>query len=349
MEFLLVFLVAYSCGALFQWWRVPAGQLLGALFATGLFNIFAYEVVYTPEIKFVSRVLAGIMIGMRIQPEDVHHLKSMYRPLGLLTVGMLVYTTVLAYFLHIYAGMDMTTALFACVPGGVSDIALIAEEYGANMPQVALVQTVRMLTIVLLYPHVVSAMTKTERGHRAEGARVNAFRFEKISEERVLEGVRTFIYAGFGGGICGYLNLPAGEMMGAMVVTLLLKLRYHRGYFYAPLSRIEHGLAGIIIGSSVTRNTLFELWGILDVTMVSVVFVLLFGGIMAYLFYRLYGENKVTSILAVAPGGVKEMIVLADSFGGRISFVTTLQLFRLVVAVAVFPYWIQLLLFLFGT
>lgn len=345
MEFLFVFLVAYCLGGLFQWQRIPAGQLLGALIGTALVNIFLLEVSYTEEIRFVSRVLAGIMIGMRINQEDVHHLKTMYRPLLFLTGGMLVYTTVLAYFLHTFAGIDMTTALYACVPGGISDISLIAEEYGANLPQVAMVQTIRLLAIMLLYPHFVTFLTKAEGGDRKSKPRVNPFHFPKIPEERVLEAVRTFVYAGFGGGICSYFNVPAGELIGGMVVTLILKLRFQRGYFYPPISRVVQVVAGIIIGSSVTAQTLIELWNILDVTLVSVVFVLAFGGVMGYLVHHRYGEDKVTSILAVAPGGVQEMILLADSLGGKISFVTTLQVFRVVVVLAVFPYWIQMILY----
>jgi uncharacterized membrane protein AbrB (regulator of aidB expression) len=55
--------------------------------------------------------------------------------------------------------LDLITALFACAPGGATDLALIAEEYGANTPKVSIIQTMRVIGVVVFYPPAIQLIS----------------------------------------------------------------------------------------------------------------------------------------------------------------------------------------------
>jgi len=45
--------------------------------------------------------------------------------------------------------------LFACMPGGASDVALIAGDLGGDTAKVALFQIMRVIGVVVIYPIIV--------------------------------------------------------------------------------------------------------------------------------------------------------------------------------------------------
>lgn len=348
MEFLGVSLLAFLGGYIFKKLRIPAGQMLGAVVVTALLNVFLMEVTYTPEVKFVSRILAGILIGLRIKREDVRNLKGVYRPLCVLITCMLSYTVGLAFLFSTSADMDLKTALFACVPGGLTDISLMAEDYGANMPQVALVQTVRLLSIMLVFPWICLSVAKKTGKDTATINRKGSSNSKKsyfyATEAEAAEAVRTFVYAGLGGYFLGAIHVPAGEMLGAMAVTLYLKLGKNRGHFYPPMREVVQVIVGIVVGSGINQQTVDSLFQIFPIALVLAVCVLLFAIIMGWVLHRFFQVDFVTALLSCAPGGVQEMILITDSLGGDVSFVTTLQMFRLVSVLTLFPIVIQIIL-----
>lgn len=346
MIFLGLCFLAYWGGWVLERLRVPAGQMLGSVAVTAVVNILVMEVTYSPEVKFMSRILAGILIAMRIKREDVENLKQVLRPLIVLVLGMLAYTVGLAYFFDLVSEMEFKTALFACVPGGLTDISLMAEDYGANMPQVALVQTLRLMSIMLFFPGICLRIAKKTKGESLslEMGRERKKLSFRISEAEVAQGVRSFVFAGLGGYALGCFGIPAGELLGAMGVTLYRKLSRDQGYFYPPLRVVVQVVVGIIVGARITQETIDSLIALFPVAVASTIFVLAFALGMGYALHRFFGVDLVTALLSCAPGGVQEMVLVTDSLGGDVSFVTSMQIFRLIAVLTIFPFVIQLML-----
>lgn len=351
MEFLAIFLACYGGGAVAKKLKLPSGTLLGSLIVAGIIALYITPVSYPTEVKFMARVFSGVMIGLKISKEDLKMLSTVWKPLVFVIFGMLVNSTLLALLLSHFTAMDLTTALFACVPGGMADISLMAEDYGANMPQVALVQLLRLLSLMFVYPILANSLSQQEEkipekeiNPKTPSKSQKTNSLPPISELEMAQAVRTFVFAGFGALLFEACSIPAGELLGAMAVTLVRKLHFSQGFFYPPTRTLVQVTVGIIIGSTITVESLITLVDMFDVTLFSVTCILLFGLFMGFLLHRFYGTDKVSSLLAVAPGGVQEMVLLADSLGGDVSFVTTLQVFRVMIVFSVFPLWISFLL-----
>src|SRR5206468_1877967 len=64
-------------------------------------------------------------------------------------IGLGYFTAVL---LARIGGLDRTSAIFACVPGGAAEMAVLGERFGARVDQVAAGQSIRILVVVILLP-----------------------------------------------------------------------------------------------------------------------------------------------------------------------------------------------------
>lgn len=340
MNFLTVCVVATIGGYSAKKLKIPSGLLIGSLVFASIWNIFVSAYIFPSSLKFASKIVAGVLVGMRINKKDLVNFKKMLKPLIFLVVGMLCYTMILAFLIHQFAGVDIKTAMFACTPGGLSDMVLIAESYGANVPQVVLIQTVRLISIICIFPPLCMAIIKKNQNKQEF--------IEKYTEIMPINNKFKEMFTVFSisalGGVFGYLlGIPAGEMLGSMFCTICYRFSGKSGYMPSILKDILQISVGMIIGTTLTADTAKGLADIIDVALISVFFVIGFGFFMGFILHKICKIDLVTAILGCAPGGVQEMVIIADDLNANLSDVTTLQVFRVITVLTVFPIMIQII------
>ena len=154
LSLLLTFAVAAAGALIFLKLKVPAGAILGAMIFVAVYNTATGAAYFPMELRPVIRVLAGALIGARVSKDDAKRMKDVIYPGLLLVFGMLLMNLVLGYSIHRLTGLELMTALFGSTPGGVQDMALIADEFGADAAQVAILQTVRVLAVISIMPSI---------------------------------------------------------------------------------------------------------------------------------------------------------------------------------------------------
>lgn len=123
------------------------------MLASLLFNsAIGRTVDYPMNLRVVMQVLSGLVIGRRFTRSDVRALKTMFVPAIILVVSMLTINWIFGYIIASFSELDLVTALFVAAPGGVSNLALIAIDFGATMEHVALLQLFRFVFVVLAFP-----------------------------------------------------------------------------------------------------------------------------------------------------------------------------------------------------
>jgi len=152
VAFLLTNAIGAVGGILLYRLKVPAGAMIGAMITVLLFNILVGSAFYPDEIRKYVQIASGILIGSRIRRKDVGELRQVIVPSLLLLVGMFALNLSFAFLFTRFGNLDINTSLFAAAPGGMSDMALIAEDLGANTAQVAMLQLARILFIISLFP-----------------------------------------------------------------------------------------------------------------------------------------------------------------------------------------------------
>lgn len=340
MNFILICIVASIGGYIGKKLKIPSGIMIGSMLFVSIFNIIIGGVTYPDALKLCSKILAGVLVGMKIDKSDITNFKKLFKPLLIFVFGIMGYTIVLALLLHIFAGIDIKTALFACTPGGLSDMTLIAESYGANIPQVVLIQTVRLISIICIYPPLCMKVTKNKRNNT-----IKQVETEKVEvENKAREAIFIFLFAALGSFLAVIINLPAAEVLGAMFFSIIYRFTGRSGYIY-PLSRNAlQVFVGIMIGSTINYETAVGLISILDVAFISVFFVMGFGLFMGFTLHKLCKLDFASACLGCAPGGVQEMAIIAEDLDVNVSTVTTIQVFRVVMVLSFFPLMIQILM-----
>ena len=140
--------------------KIPAGAFLGAMVAVAAYNIISGWGSVPVNLKLGAQIVLGAIIGLNFTMETLKSLKLMIVPALILIIGLTTFSIILAVIIHKVTGMDLMTALFSCSPGGLADMSILSEAYGAETPKVVVMHSMRLLTVVMLFPLIFTYIAK---------------------------------------------------------------------------------------------------------------------------------------------------------------------------------------------
>lgn len=133
--------------------RVPASLVILPMLIIGGLQTAGLSMYNLPEIVFVcAQLLIGSYLGQTISVNDL--IKAGKTCIYFLTLATFVITLgiLFSYILSWWTGMSRVTAILALAPGGLIEMAVTAEQANADPAIVSSLQTIRLLTIVLILP-----------------------------------------------------------------------------------------------------------------------------------------------------------------------------------------------------
>lgn len=137
-------------GALLTLLHVPAGGIVGAVAGSAVVSAVRTRPPVSTHVRLTGMILLGCAAGIRLEPKTLQTLLHLAIPLLFSVAVMLLVDGLLAALLARKYAIDPVTALLACAPGGVSEIAVVAENVGARSGIVIAVHVVRVLAVVLV-------------------------------------------------------------------------------------------------------------------------------------------------------------------------------------------------------
>ncbi|MPM28603.1 hypothetical protein SDC9_75129 [bioreactor metagenome] len=132
--------------------KIPAGAMIGAMVFVAIYNIKTSQGYIPRDFKLVAQVVVGAMLGLNFNMESILALKKLILPSIVLVVGLTVFSLLLGILIHKITGLDLVTALFSSSPGGLTDMSLLSEAYGAQTHVVALMHLIRLTTVITVFP-----------------------------------------------------------------------------------------------------------------------------------------------------------------------------------------------------
>lgn len=148
-------IIASIAGVIGYKLKIPAGAMTASMIAVGVLNIF-YDRGYMPiNIRRATQIFAGALIGQRMRYEDLIALKDVIWPVLILIIGIIIVNLCIGVFISWVTKLELVTSLLASAPGGMSDMALVAKDLGGDAPKVAILQLVRYICIVALFPVII--------------------------------------------------------------------------------------------------------------------------------------------------------------------------------------------------
>ena len=150
----LVLAVAAFSGWIGRISGVPAGPLVFSMIGVFLLKLTGITGKLPMPIKRVAQVLSGAYIGCSISYEDVLDFPRLIIPAIIVVVFYLLNAVVVGNFISRKFSIPRREALLMVTPAGASDMALISSEIGVHSTNLVILQIVRMLCAVSIFPAV---------------------------------------------------------------------------------------------------------------------------------------------------------------------------------------------------
>jgi membrane AbrB-like protein len=348
LSFIFTLLAGLAFGYLFHRIRIPGGVLVGSIVGVAALNICCGAAYVPLQAKVLAQLTAGAFIGTTVDKSDIRRLRQIWRPALLLILSYLAANLLLGLLIDWTSPLDLMTSLFCAVPGGMSDVPMIAADLGADAAKVAAVQFVRMLVCTGVFPMMINLVCKKDQAGERPAECTGANAGEPAPNEKRLRFSITAAAAVLSG-ILGYLcRMPAGTMCFSLVSVLLLKLAFGKAYLPGWVKRMAQVLSGVYIGSLIGLSELLALRFLVLPALLLVAGYTVFCFLACRPLRRLCNMTRKESMLAATPAGASDMALISLDMGVQNADLVTLQIIRLVVVIAAFPQIINFVCFLAG-
>jgi uncharacterized protein len=206
--------IALAGGLTFALLALPAGLVSGSVMAVAAAALLGRPVKVPLGLARVCYVIVGILLGTVVTPATLRGVSTWPTSIALVmlaSIGMMLVTSV---YLRIVHRWDPLSALMGASPGSMAQVIALSTELGGDLRAIAIVQTVRVLLLVLGLPNglalfglVVPAVAPV-RGPAGMAV---------LSDMMLLAAVATAFALAF-----QRLRFPGGLLFGAMAGSAIL-------------------------------------------------------------------------------------------------------------------------------
>lgn len=347
MNLILTILVAAMGSFLFYKLRIPAGALIGAIIFSAAFNIFTDMGSFPAFMKTALQAIAGAFIGQRVTRSDLTELKRTLAAGILMFFTMVIYAIVVGLMLSKVTQLDLATSLVSAMPAGLSDVAVISSDLGANSTQTTVIHTVRTLFAIIILPQVAFRVCEylSHDKEELERQRAMARKLEtKPPELRTTKNMLiTLCLAEVFGVVGKFSGIPSGAL--TFAVFAVAGQNIVRGNAYLPkyLKLGAQCLTGILVGINVTIQDVLNMGALIKPVILVLVCTVFCNYFCAFLMHKVCRLDISTSLFGSIPAGVSDMALIATDLGGDAPRVGVLQLVRYIGLFSVMPLIIKFL------
>lgn len=329
LDMLLTLLCALFGGLILQRLKVPGGMMVGAVIGASAFNIATGQAYMHPLAKTAAQIAAGAFIGVGVKREDLGQMRALVKVALLVITSLLVVNLVTGLLIYALSPLDPLTAFMSSAPGGLSDIPMIAADLGADASQVVVLQFVRFVLGIAIFPTVIGHVSQEDAS-----AHDHDYKAPKGDWPHTLLTLAVSAVFGFIGRASG---VPGGTMAFSTVGTIIFKLSYPKACMLRPVRRAAQWLSGAYVGAGigmvqVVALKYLALPAVVLVTCYSLACVLI-GNMLQKLKYF----DRRESYLAATPAGASDMALISADLGVYNVRLVLLQVMRLVVVITTFP------------
>lgn len=326
-ETLVTLFLAAAGAGLFWLVGFPAAVLTGPAAAVSVATLWGVRTGLPPVLRDVVFLFLGVQIGSSVTPDVIATALAWPVSLFALTVTVIVLIQVVRAVLAQGFGYDRMTALLAATPGHLSYVIGLSTDVAADVPRVALVQTVRVLMLTLLVPVLVAFWEVEGTAGLADRGTIS------------LLALALLMGSGLGLGLVFQrLSLPAPLLLGAMAVSALGHgADLTPGAMPPVLTVAAFVCMGALIGTRFRGFGRQGLAGAFLAGIVSTLIACVVAAAGAWLVSGLVGLEPAVLLLAFAPGGVEVMAAIAVETGLEPAFVAAHHVYRLVLLTVLVP------------
>jgi membrane AbrB-like protein len=325
----LALAIGAAGGAVFQALGLPLPWMLGALFATMAASIANAPVLAPTRVRPAVVAVIGVLLGSRFTPEVVDQAGAWIGSVAILMVYVVVVALVVVPFYRFVGRQDWVTAYFAGMPGGLSEMIEIGEASGAKPAPIILAHSLRIVVTIALIAFWFRIIEGQAVGTSLGGS----------STPMSLIDAAVMLGSAVAGSVLGTrLRFPAPTFLGPLLVSAILHLTgLTESVPPALLVTVAQVLLGTVLGCRFLGIGLRTLVPAIALSIGATVLTLAlaFG---AGLVMRALTEVRIDqALLALAPGGLTEMGLIALAIQADVAFVALHHVVRILFVIVLAP------------
>ena len=311
-------------GALCAWLHVPLPWMIGPLLTMAVLKFAGLDLPAPRGGREAGQVIIATALGLYFTPEVAREVLGRWELLAAAAAFATLLACAGAWMISRFSDTDRTTAFFASVPGGATEMAVLGERFGAKLDRIALAQSLRVLMVVVVVPFTLTFLGV--RGSDPQAQAAGPFTPPGLAALAALAVAAGFVFQG--------LRLPNAFMLGPLFAIIALTA----GGFWlssvpAPVTNSGQVLLGCALGARFEREFMRRAPRFVAVVALGVIVALSLSAAFAWLLARA-GEVAVgTMVLAAAPGGIAEMCITAKVLQLGVPLVTAAHVARVVILV----------------
>ncbi len=317
-------LIGCAGAAFFVVAKLPLPWFLGALTATLIASVLGVPLIPPARLGQVLRAVLGVAIGSAFTPEIL----SRGAPMIVSLLGLLPWMAILVgggyWFFSRRAMYDPMTSFFASVPGGLSDMVMIAEEMGADARAVTLIQLSRNVLVVFALPLYLQWHEHIAVARQAFTAKSH------LTDLSIDSAAELLLLAVVGVWFGKKLGIAGAAIIGPMILS---GLSHVAGWTTASvpfeIMTPTQILLGILLGYKFRGLTWLEFRTTLASGLLFSAGLLVLALLVSEIVSHFSGYSSMLTLMAYAPGGQAEINLLAFALHADVAFIAIHHLARI--------------------
>lgn len=334
---------ALTGGTVFKLMHIPIPWLLGPMIAVLIgSNTFKGRYEWPGKIRNAGMIVVGYTIGSSMTAATLLEMSYQLPYMVLMTMLLLLLCACIAFFVSKLSDTDYKTALMASIPGGLTQLIILAEETeGVNLTVVTITQVIRLMMIIVCVPLLVlspimgqwkdTAATAVSMASASwNGLFPSVFLFAAVSIMCALAGNK--------------IKFPTAFLLGPAIGTTILQISGLQG---PALPHMIINAAQLMIGTHVglmlKLDQLTQKLRTISLAVGSGLLLILGALGLSVLLTKLQPVSKSTGLLSLAPGGIDQMGIIAHEIHADLSMVAGYQLFRIFLILFAVPPFMRMM------
>jgi hypothetical protein len=332
LQMLLAIFIGAIGSILFIYLHLPLPWLLGAIFTSSIAMRFQNLPIQSPKIfSTPARVIIGLTIGSAFTPQILEQLHIYFFSILLIIPYTILVAFAGMYYYHKVLNFDKRTAFFSSMPGGVIEMVILGEQLKADTSKITLVQSSRLLFIVLTLPFIIQYIFHID----ISGNKLITTPLREIY-------LTDFFFLGIIGIIGAYLakklHISAAYLIGPMILSIIA---FSLGFVHSKppdeLIKFVQVIFGTIIGFTFRGVTLKVIIKTLIGTFGHFIILALISTLFITFVYFVFDFPIISVLLAFSPGGQAEINLIAILVAANIPYITVHHIVRLFLVMNIAP------------
>ncbi|WP_409522542.1 AbrB family transcriptional regulator [Nitrincola sp. MINF-07-Sa-05] len=320
-----------AAGGLVAWWcNLPLPWMLGPLLLITLLALCGTPTAVNKSLNRLCLGVLGFWLGSGFDPTLLSESLKWYPSLVLMVLSVSMTIVLNSLIFRKLAGLDLITSIFSSLPGTMNAVVIQGDQLGGDARWIAIAQTLRIAMVVIITSMIFHFIPGTE----LEGP-------DPASGQ--LSAVPLLLLVPLGWWVARQIRLPMAEFLGPLICSVLLSLSGHEIQLPGWIMIVTFIVLGSSIGCRFQGTCLKQLLKVSRYAALATVLAMIIASLFAGLTSMLTGIPLSHTFLALVPGGVGEMALIATAAGIDPLYVVLIHLIRMFLLIMLTPLLCRLL------